>query len=84
MWFSPLPSTRGCDASEGTPSSLSLRQRLFDCLAAPQAALSSTPSLDITHTSSAQELLPGLVLRGLEEEKAHSQRHGPYLYPTMI
>ncbi|CAL8387635.1 unnamed protein product [Gadus morhua 'NCC'] len=64
----------GCDASEGTPSSLSLRQRLFDCLAAPQAALSSTPSLDITHTSSAQELLPGLVLRGLEEEKAHSQR----------
>ncbi|CAL8266206.1 unnamed protein product [Lota lota] len=69
-----LQTEGGCGASEGAPSSLSLRQRLFNSLAAPQPALSSTPSLDITHTSSAQELLPGLVLRGLEEEKAHSQR----------
>ncbi|CAL8240621.1 unnamed protein product [Merluccius merluccius] len=73
-----LQTEGGRGASDGAPSSLSLRQRLVQSLAGPQSTLyssaSSCPSLDITRTSTAQERLPGLVLRSLEEEKAHGQR----------
>ncbi|XP_044071482.1 germinal-center associated nuclear protein [Siniperca chuatsi] len=59
-------------AACATPSSLSLRQRLFHSLMEPLEA--PTAPLDITHTPTAQELLAHKVLQSLEEEKAESNR----------
>ncbi|XP_018552194.1 LOW QUALITY PROTEIN: germinal-center associated nuclear protein [Lates calcarifer] len=55
-----------------TPTSLSLRQRLFDSFIEPVKAPAAP--LDITHTPTAQELLAHKVLQSLEEEKAESKR----------
>ncbi|XP_041806149.1 germinal-center associated nuclear protein isoform X2 [Chelmon rostratus] len=62
------PSVAAC----ATPTSLSLRQRLFSSLVEPLEA--PTAPLDITHTPTAQELLAHKVLQSLEEEKAESKR----------
>ncbi|XP_040912782.1 germinal-center associated nuclear protein [Toxotes jaculatrix] len=59
-------------AAFSTPTSLSLRQRLFHSLAEPVVA--SAAPLDISHTPTAQELLTHKVLQSLEEEKAESRR----------
>ncbi|XP_042351006.1 germinal-center associated nuclear protein [Plectropomus leopardus] len=59
-------------AASATPSSLSLRQRLFHSLVEPLKA--PTAPLDITHTPTAQELLAHKVFQTLEEEKAESKR----------
>ncbi|XP_034417060.1 germinal-center associated nuclear protein [Cyclopterus lumpus] len=67
--------TEGAGAAAcATPSSLSLRQRLFDSLVEPAEA-----PLDITHTPTAQELLSHKLLKSLEEEKAESQRFAEQL-----
>ncbi|KAK5890784.1 hypothetical protein CesoFtcFv8_014270 [Champsocephalus esox] len=57
-------------AASAPPSSLSIRQRLFDSLAPETTAA----PLDITHTPTAGELLAHNVLQSLEREKAASQR----------
>ncbi|XP_028289454.1 germinal-center associated nuclear protein isoform X2 [Parambassis ranga] len=54
------------------PSGSSLRQRLFHSLV--ESVEAPTPSLDITHTPTAQELLAHNVQQSLEEEKAESKR----------
>ncbi|XP_035532563.1 germinal-center associated nuclear protein [Morone saxatilis] len=59
-------------AACATPTSLSLRQRLFHSLMEPLEV--PTSSLDITHTPTTQELLAHKVLQSLEEEKAESKR----------
>ncbi len=56
-----------------TPTSVSLRQRLFHAVEEPVEA--PTAPLDITHTPTAQELLAHRVLQSLEEEKAESKRY---------
>lgn len=64
---------RGASAAAcATPSSLSLRQRLFHSLAEPFEA-SAAPQ-DITHIPTTQELLAHKVLQNLEKEKAESKR----------
>ncbi|KAI9535071.1 hypothetical protein NQZ68_007159 [Dissostichus eleginoides] len=57
-------------AASGPPSSLSIRQRLFDNLTPETTAA----PLDITHTPTAGELLAHNVLQSLKREKAASQR----------
>ncbi|XP_034077413.1 germinal-center associated nuclear protein isoform X1 [Gymnodraco acuticeps] len=57
-------------AASAPPSSLSIRQRLFDSLAPETTAA----PMDITHTPTAGELLAHNVLQSLEREKAASQR----------
>ncbi|XP_074514474.1 germinal-center associated nuclear protein [Sebastes fasciatus] len=59
-------------AACATPSSLSVRQKLFRSLVEPLEA--PTAPLDITHTPSAPELLADKLLRSIEEEKAESKR----------
>lgn len=59
-------------AACATPTSVSLRQRLFHSLVEPLEA--TMAPLDITHTPTAQELLAHKVLQSLEEEKAESKR----------
>ncbi|XP_054471888.1 germinal-center associated nuclear protein [Anoplopoma fimbria] len=59
-------------AACATPSSLSLRQRLFNSLVEPLEA--PTAPLDITYTPTSQELLTHKYLQSLEEEKAESKR----------
>uniref|UniRef100_UPI003AAB6F8D germinal-center associated nuclear protein n=1 Tax=Centroberyx gerrardi TaxID=166262 RepID=UPI003AAB6F8D len=54
------------------PSSLSLRQKLFQSLVEPHDAPAAP--LDITHIPTPPELLAHQVLQSLEEEKAQSQR----------
>ncbi|XP_019955220.2 germinal-center associated nuclear protein [Paralichthys olivaceus] len=64
---------RGASAAAcASPTSLSLRQRLFHSFAEPPEAPAA--SLDITHTPTTQELLAHKVLQSLEEEKAESKR----------
>uniref|UniRef100_A0A8C4IA11 Germinal-center associated nuclear protein n=1 Tax=Dicentrarchus labrax TaxID=13489 RepID=A0A8C4IA11_DICLA len=60
-------------AACATPTSLSLRQRLFHSLMEPLEV--PTSSLDITHIPTTQELLAHKVLQSLEEEKAESKRY---------
>lgn len=64
---------RVSEAARPTPTTASLRQRLFHTLVEPVWAPSAT--LDITHTPTAQELLAHKVLQNLEEEKAESKRY---------
>ncbi|XP_067459089.1 germinal-center associated nuclear protein [Thunnus thynnus] len=59
-------------AACATPTSLSLRKRLFNSLVEPFQA--PTALLDISHTPTAEELLAHKVLQSLEEEKAESKR----------
>ncbi|XP_030614652.1 germinal-center associated nuclear protein [Archocentrus centrarchus] len=56
-----------------TPTTASLRQRLFHTLVEPVWA--PPAPLDITHTPTAQEVLAHKVLQSLEEEKAESKRN---------
>ncbi|XP_026231972.1 germinal-center associated nuclear protein [Anabas testudineus] len=63
---------RASAATCATPTSLSLRQRLFPSLVEPREP--SAALLDITHTPTAQELLAHKFLQSLEEEKAESKR----------
>ncbi|KAL0964023.1 hypothetical protein UPYG_G00317270 [Umbra pygmaea] len=52
-----------------------IKQKLFQSPAdRPDPPATACPSLDITHTPSPRELLPRKVLRGLQEERALSQR----------
>nr|XP_040057764.1 germinal-center associated nuclear protein [Gasterosteus aculeatus aculeatus] len=65
--------TDGADAAAcATPSSLSLRQRLFSSLVEPLE--DPAARLDITHTPTAPELVAHKVFRILEKEKAESKR----------
>ncbi|CAI5656694.1 unnamed protein product [Oreochromis niloticus] len=59
-------------AAYATPTTATLRQRLFHSLVEPVEALSAP--LDITHTPTPPELLAHKVLQSLEEEKAESKR----------
>nr|XP_046259110.1 germinal-center associated nuclear protein [Scatophagus argus] len=59
-------------AACATPTSQTLRQRLFHSLVEPVGAPAAP--LDITHTPTAQELLAHKVLQSLQEEKAESKR----------
>ncbi|KAJ8012892.1 hypothetical protein DPEC_G00047600 [Dallia pectoralis] len=69
-----LVETQG-DTPRGFSAPLSIRQKLFQSLAdRPDPPVTSSPILDITHTSSPRELLPHKVLHGLQEERALSQR----------
>ncbi|XP_067373088.1 germinal-center associated nuclear protein [Channa argus] len=63
---------RASAAACATPTSLSLRQRLFPSLVEPLEAPAAP--LDITHTPTAQESLTHRVLQSLEKEKAESKR----------
>ncbi|TNN38931.1 Germinal-center associated nuclear protein [Liparis tanakae] len=70
--------TEGADAAAcATPSSLSLRQRLFDSVVEPGEAPAAP--LDITHTPTAPELLAHKFLKSLDEEKAESKRFSEQL-----
>lgn len=60
-------------AACATPSSLSLRQRLFSSLVEPLE--DPAARLDITHTPTAPELVAHKVFRILEKEKAESKRY---------
>ncbi|KAM8856581.1 germinal-center associated nuclear protein [Spinachia spinachia] len=65
--------TEGADAAAcATPSSVSLRQRLFSSLVEPLEEPAA--QLDITHTPTAPELVAHKVLRSLEKETAESKR----------
>ncbi|KAF3842809.1 hypothetical protein F7725_001658 [Dissostichus mawsoni] len=69
--YLPIETLKGAGAAaSGPPSSLSIRQRLFDNLTPETTAA----PLDITHTPTAGELLAHNVLQSLEREKAASQR----------
>ncbi|XP_024661247.2 germinal-center associated nuclear protein [Maylandia zebra] len=59
-------------AAYATPTTATLRQRLFHSLVEPVEATSAP--LDITHTPTPPELLAHKVLQSLEEEKAESKR----------
>lgn len=60
-------------AAYATPTTATLRQRLFHSLVEPVEATSAP--LDITHTPTPPELLAHKVLQSLEEEKAESKRY---------
>ncbi|XP_041925259.1 germinal-center associated nuclear protein [Alosa sapidissima] len=66
-----LHESRTSSRQSFTPPVHMLRQNLFQSVMEVQE---TPPELDLTHTPSAQELLPQRLLSGIEQEKAHSQR----------